>query len=225
MRAKYTAWAICAICLAVFALLTLQIETEPNWLTHIDDNMARAAKLHAAAHPHVLAFARVATFTGGTRVMPALALMGSLLLLLMRQPKLAAFWLVTALLGQALNEGTKALIDRPRPGTALRDEAVHETSASYPSGHAMGSIVGYGAMLYVGWVLLRRRWTKIALTALLIAMVLLIGWTRVYLRAHWCSDVLGGWALGLCWLLLCIAVVNGKEKMNWPVTKHADGST
>jgi undecaprenyl-diphosphatase len=216
MRAKYAAWAICAVSLAVFALLTWLIEIQSDWLTHFDDSVANEAKQHAAEHPHVLAFARIATYTGGTRVMPVLALVGSLLLILKRQPKLAAFWLVVALLGEALNEGTKALVDRRRPGTTLRDESVHESSASYPSGHAMGSIIGYGAMTYAGWTLLRRRWMKIVLTALLMVMVLLIGWTRVYLRAHWCSDVLGGWALGLCWLSLCIAAMAGREKTIGP---------
>jgi undecaprenyl-diphosphatase len=223
MRAKYMAWAICAAGLAVFALLAWQVKKDDNWLSQFDDGVAQDAKRHAAEHPHLLAFARIATYAGGTRVMPALAIVGSILLILKRQPKLAVFWLVTALLGEAINEGTKALIDRPRPGTTLRDESVHESSSSFPSGHAMGSIIGYGAMTYVGWVLLKSRGTKFALTTLLAATVLVIGWTRVYLRAHWCSDVLGGWVLGLSWLSLYIAVLDGKEKKQCPVTIGADG--
>jgi undecaprenyl-diphosphatase len=212
MRARYTDWAICAVSLAVFVFLTAQIVIKADWLFQFDENVAHRAKQNSADHLDLLEFARNATKAGGTTVMPILAIAGSALLFATRKPKLAAFWLAAALLGQALNEGTKRLVDRPRPDATLRDSSVHEQSFSYPSGHAMGSIIGYGAMTYIGWTLLRRYWMKLLLATSLGILVLIIGWTRIYLRAHWCTDVLGGWALGLSWLLLCITFVVAKKK-------------
>jgi undecaprenyl-diphosphatase len=71
----------------------------------------------------------------------------------------------------------------------------------------MGSVIGYGSLAYVGTVLLRRRWAKALLVALVAALVLLIGLSRIYLRAHWFSDVIGGFAIGICWLWACITIL------------------
>jgi undecaprenyl-diphosphatase len=86
----------------------------------------------------------------------------------------------------------------------LRDPAVQERNASYPSGHAMGSTITYGALAYVGFVLFRKRAAKWTLAIVMALLVLTICWSRVYLRAHWCSDVIGGMAIGMAWLTFCI---------------------
>ena len=86
-------------------------------------------------------------------------------------------------------------------------------------------MVGYGALAFAGLYVLRRRWAKALLIALVAMTLLVIGWTRIYLRAHWCSDVLGGWALGLAWLALCVAIVDclwRSEKSESPVTPTAE---
>jgi membrane-associated phospholipid phosphatase len=168
-------------------------------------------KSHAAEHPGLLRAARDATDAGGVPVMTALAIVGALLLWLCGQQRLAAGWLLAAALGCVLNQGSKALFDRPRPGAALRDEAVTERNASYPSGHAMGSMIGYGTLAWVGVVMLRRRSAKVALVTLLALLVLAIGGSRVYLRAHWLSDVLGGFALGGFWLTVCLVFLSRKS--------------
>lgn len=96
----------------------------------------------------------------------------------------------------------KALIDRPRPFDPLVDAA----GSAYPSGHAAHSIL-YPALAIMAVVVLRPR-VKWA-TALLGAGVLLalaIGITRVYLRAHYLSDVLGGWGLGAAAFAGCALV-------------------
>jgi hypothetical protein len=206
MRATYAAWGVCAGCLLVFIGLAWQIETDSSALARWDENTAVAMKQHAAEHPDMLHLARLATHAGGPAAMTVLAIVGALLLLRWRQPTLAAIWLLAAVLGGTINQESKALFDRARPGESLRDEAVKERNASFPSGHAMGSMIGYGTIVYVGMVLLGRRWAKASLTVLVALVLLVIGWTRIYLRAHWCSDVFGGWALGLSVLSLCIAV-------------------
>jgi undecaprenyl-diphosphatase len=85
----------------------------------------------------------------------------------------------------------KALEDRPRPSAPL----VHTSNASYPSGHAAYAI----AWIAVTVVLLRalpRAGARVALLTVSILIALAIGLSRIELRAHYFSDVAGGWGLG-----------------------------
>jgi undecaprenyl-diphosphatase len=112
--------------------------------------------------------------------------------------------------GALVNMLLKTNLDRPRPPQP--DRAVLETNQSYPSGHAMGSTIGYGMLCYA---LLRQtrfplRRTSIALFFLV--LVAGIGFSRVYLRAHWFSDVIGGYAAGLCWLSFWLGWIERRRR-------------
>jgi membrane-associated phospholipid phosphatase len=78
----------------------------------------------------------------------------------------------------------------------------------FPSGHSLGSMVGYGLLAYllVRLVLLRRS-ARLGVVALAILLVLTIGFSRLYLHAHYLSQVLGGFAFGIFWLSLTITVM------------------
>jgi membrane protein DedA with SNARE-associated domain/membrane-associated phospholipid phosphatase len=86
---------------------------------------------------------------------------------------------------------TKAAIDRPRPADPLEDT----TGSSYPSGHAAYAIT-YVAMGVIAARVLPGFASRAALVLASIVVAAVIGLTRVYLRAHFWSDVVGGWALG-----------------------------
>jgi membrane-associated phospholipid phosphatase len=212
MRTTWIGLTVAIVALGIFLGLALAVRSEDGPVWRMDRSVASAMKEHAGESPGLLRLARNLTDAGGVPVMTALAVVGSLLLWMCGQQRLAACWLLAAALGGVANFGAKAIVDRPRPGEALRDEAVHERNASFPSGHSMGSAIGYGTLAYVGIVLLRRRASKVALTLALVALVLAIGWSRIYLRAHWVSDVVGGYAIGICWLSVCIAALGRKPE-------------
>ena len=68
----------------------------------------------------------------------------------------------------------------------------------------MGGAIGFGLLGYC-LILPQRRWLfRIVTVGLIIAIVLGIGFSRVYLRAHWLSDVIAGWTTGAAWLFLCL---------------------
>ena len=135
--------------------------------------------------------ARVVTDLGSLRVIVPLLVITVGLLVWKRRP----FELGVLVMGSALIYAgvhlTKAGIDRPRPASPL-DEI---TGSSYPSGHAAYAIT-YVAMAVIAARILPGLASRAVLVLAGIAAAAVIGLTRVYLRAHYWSDVVGGWALG-----------------------------
>jgi undecaprenyl-diphosphatase len=107
--------------------------------------------------------------------------------------------------GVALTFGMKAFFDRPRPTYAANLPYI--TTASFPSGHAMLSAVVYMTLA----VTLARTSSeprfKVYFISMGLAVTLLVGFSRVYLGAHYPTDVLAGWSAGLTWAALCWLVV------------------
>ena len=105
--------------------------------------------------------------------------------------------------GTLLNWALKTIFHRDRPEFA--SEFIKRTTYSFPSGHSMESIAGFGMLAYL---LHRRARTRLQRRLLLVGTVLLvlaIGTSRVYLGVHYLSDVVAGYAAGAAWLLACIA--------------------
>ena len=148
------------------------------------------------------------THSGGVPAMIVLAAVGAIWQWRRGDTLLAAGWIAIVASGGLMNYTLKKTIDRPRPNLEWRDVAVTENNESFPSGHSMGSMIGYGMVGFAALPLLRRRAAKAALIVVLAALVGFIGFSRIYLRAHWFSDVIGGFAIGAAWLTFCLAWVN-----------------
>ncbi len=115
-----------------------------------------------------------------------------------RNWRVAGYWAAAIVFGQCLAFLIKSSLQRPRPLPELYDGL---SSFAFPSGHATMSTVAYGflAVLVARQLPLPRRWIAYAVAAALISMIAL---SRLYLGAHWLSDVLGGISLGLAWVSL-----------------------
>jgi len=106
-----------------------------------------------------------------------------------------AMFAATAFVGSAvLNLGSKQLFQRERP--SLWESIAPESTFSFPSGHAMGSMTLAATVVFLAWPT-RWRW-PVLLGAVL--FVLLVGLSRVYLGVHYPSDILGGWCAALAWV-------------------------
>jgi membrane-associated phospholipid phosphatase len=170
-----------------------------------DHELGESLARHREAHPWVREFFLGVTQLGSENVIIVVAVVVAILLVWRRQRLLALAWLCYLLGGGLLDAGLKLVFGRDRP--EFRDVEVHETTLSFPSGHAMGSLMTYGLLIYLLALILPRRrgWGWIALA--LVLLILLIGCSRIYLGAHYFSDVLGGYCVGLAWLAACISAI------------------
>ena len=101
--------------------------------------------------------------------------------------------------GWILNKVLKDWFDRPRPSVVEGVDIVH--SLSFPSGHAMTSMIAYGAVAYLVARLEPKPAMRRFTWGLAALMILAIGTSRMYLGVHYPSDVLGGYLAGLAWLI------------------------
>src|SRR6266699_3840804 len=98
----------------------------------------------------------------------------------------------------------KLVIRRPRPPGAAA--FLQHFSWSFPSGHAMASLIGYGMLAYVLTLLwIHRRSAQVAVVLGAALLIIAIGFSRLYLGVHYFSDVVGGYAAGVLWLSACIS--------------------
>jgi len=179
------------------ALLGLvQVRWAP--LERLDTGAADGLNATVADSPLSVRILSIVSEAGGGATASFLMAVAVLCLLIRRRHRLAAYVAVAGVGLAVLVPVTKALIGRTRPDVPLPVVDI-PTNASFPSGHAMTSLVTWGVLLLVLLPGLRpttRRWWTAATSVL----VLVVGFTRVALGVHFVSDVLAGWALGIAWL-------------------------
>ncbi|WP_162053523.1 phosphatase PAP2 family protein [Pontibacter pamirensis] len=108
-----------------------------------------------------------------------------------------------------LNQLMKRYFERPRPEFAM----LEQSGLSFPSGHAMIGSAFYGVLIYVVWRTVRHTLWRWLLTLLLTLLILLIGYSRIYLKVHYATDVLAGYAMGILWLILSLYFMRRLEKV------------
>lgn len=116
--------------------------------------------------------------------------------------RVAAIFAITCVGGAVLSNSLKLLFGKERP--ELWSQMLTETSYSFPSGHALGSMVLYGLLAY----LLAQRFQSQKWLIYGVAVVLIgsIGFSRIYLGVHWPTDVVAGYSIGFLWLSVNIAL-------------------
>jgi undecaprenyl-diphosphatase len=115
-------------------------------------------------------------------------------LLYRRAWRLAIWASVTAVAGGLTGVLVKAVVERARP--SLPDPVAHAPGYSFPSGHAMTATTSFAVFLLVLLPLVPRQLRRLCWSFAGVSVVG-VGFTRVALGVHWCSDVIGGWLLGL----------------------------
>ncbi len=179
------------------------VESGP--LVRFDQRLATALYQNTTA-PEALLFRVVTNFAGRAATI-GVGIGVGLWLVIRKKKLLLASWIV-ALAGNSLLNGVlKLTFQRARP--SFDDPLLVENFYSFPSGHAMGSIVIYGMLTYILAVtLIDTAWKKMILISLTILIIFFIGFSRMYLGVHYFSDILAGYAAGTGWLAI---VITGTE--------------
>jgi membrane-associated phospholipid phosphatase len=166
--------------------------------TRLDE--AAAAALTAHASPQLDVLAQAVSFMGSEAVLIGGSLLVALFLI-QRRWGAAGMLLLITLGAQLLNDVLKEVFHRTRPEPLAGWIASQQYS--FPSGHAMVSAAFYGYLAYLAWRLLPGVWRWVAAVGLLL-LVVAIGVSRLYLQAHFLSDVIAGYLSGGLWTNACI---------------------
>jgi len=165
-------------------------------LDHIDSEVhawARTAHTEGAT-----TFFTLMTVIGNPVGLGLIVLIVSVAIALKRRWRWLAYVFLTCVVGGLLNLQLKAWFARARPdlAEALRDAHGY----SFPSGHAMGSTIVFGALAYVAFRVLKHWRARAAALSFACTMIVAIAASRIYLGVHWISDIAAGIAAGAIWL-------------------------
>ena len=159
----------------------------------------------------------VISLVGSPVAMAIVCALVAVMLLRAGNRRAAIACVLIASLGGLLNTGIKELVHRPRPPGAERYLSGH--SWSFPSGHAMGSLIGYGMLSYcVITYLPASTAVRRAIVAVCALTVVAVGVSRIALGVHYRGDVVGGWLIGAAWLASGIALLRRSESQAATVT-------
>lgn len=155
--------------------------------------------LYAGHRPALVVIARIFTALGEPTVLVAAGFLLAAWLWWQRRGRFALALLLVVLIGRGLTEVQKYWIARARPD--LEPHLVVVKTSSFPSGHATSSMIFYLTLALA--LAAATRWQRPA-AALAVLLSFCVGLSRVMLGVHWPSDVIGGWAFGLLWVLLTL---------------------
>ncbi len=175
----------------IFGVFPFDLKVE-NWLRGFD-------------HPIFIAILGLVSILGNGLV-PLLSVVAIAAVCAVKKKFLEAIFVIATLSSIILAGVLKVLIGRSRPPAFevnVSDLFLPTNQYAYPSGHVLFFVVFYGFVAYLSWKLLTGwiRWISISIC---IALIVLIGPSRILLGVHWASDVIGSYIIGASWLIILI---------------------
>lgn len=197
---KKCKWFFFFFALAIFLLFTILVIT--NNIAWFDNPVYNF--LHAMFQDKTTTFFLIITSLSSPFV---LIVMSLLLLITNKDHKLSFLVILNLLLSTIGNTVLKLIFLRERPSDF---PLIQESGYSYPSGHSMISMAYYGFLIYIVWQTDWSKKAKIIFSICLGLIIFLIGCSRIYLRVHYPSDVVAGFAISFVYLLTFIHIIKKK---------------
>lgn len=196
---KYVKWIILFVCLLIFCFIAVNVY---NGNYFYSDGVIYDFVSNYVISDGVTPFVKFITWFGSTI---GIIVMCFVFLFVIRNKKINII-LVTNLICAAIinNYVLKLIFTRDRPNI---NPIVIENGNSFPSGHSMVSMVFYGSLIYIAYKYLNNKKLKWTIISCLSLLILLIGFTRIYLGVHYFSDVIGGFVIGGCYLIISTMVI------------------
>jgi undecaprenyl-diphosphatase len=139
------------------------------------------------------------TALGSTVILTLWVAVTALFIAFSGRPRVCVFVVAATATGALMSTALKIFFDRERPDVLAHD--LYVSTASFPSGHAMGSTLVYLTLGALIAELVRLPWLKVYVIAVAAFLAGLVGFSRLYLGVHWPTDVLAGWAAGAAWAI------------------------
>lgn len=170
------------------------------------DKLAYHLFIEKLRNDKLTTFMKLATKLSNPEVMIVIAIISIFFCIKLIKNKKLSLGIILNLAGITLiNQILKFIFKRERP-TGYR--LIEMSGYSFPSGHAMASLAFYGLLIYITKRLVKNKYLKILLITLNIAIIILIGVSRIYLGVHYLSDVLTGYSISIIYLLITTKLLN-----------------
>jgi membrane-associated phospholipid phosphatase len=156
--------------------------------------------LHQFANPQLDRIMLFFTALGDPPTVVTIFLIASVWLLLKRRYSDVIRFAIVCAGGVFINQGMKLFFAKPRP--ELWPRLITDPTFSFPSGHAVGSMVVYGFVAYILAKELQQY--KLYIYAIASIFIVAIGLSRLYLGVHYPTDIIAGYGIGFLWLTTCL---------------------
>ncbi|BDI34525.1 hypothetical protein CCAX7_65760 [Capsulimonas corticalis] len=194
---------VCLFALVVFVWDWSQVHNFHAGPTPFD--RAAIDWIHQRQAPWLTDLSLVLAGVGSTGMMIAISILGVIIGARRARLRDMAWTMPIAASGAGILILTaKACFHRARP--TLFVPLMHATGYSFPSGHSLFSMSVYGLLGYFAGTLTRDKTDRRLIHATTIALIVMVGLSRVYLGVHYPTDVIAGWSAGLPWLVVCIVI-------------------
>ena len=198
--------AIFLACIIVFLIIGAEVASAKGPLAFDENAFAFAKSIQSAGFTQFIEFI---TFFASRNFITAAALMLIAYFIFVRRHRWYSLKVPVVALGSiSLNLVLKYFFDRQRPDLPL----VEASGLSFPSGHSMIAASFYSLIIYLTWKNVESKPLRNILVAVLIIFILLIGFSRIYLRVHFATDVVAGFAAGILWVIIGIWSLRKIEK-------------
>ena len=170
------------------------------------DKLAYQIFIEKLRNDKLTTFMKLATKLSNPEIMIVIAIISIIICIKFIKNKKLSLGIILNLAGiTIINQILKFIFRRERPnGYRL----IEMSGYSFPSGHAMASLAFYGLLIYITKRLVKNKYLKILLITLNIAIIILIGVSRIYLGVHYLSDVLTGYSISIIYLLITTKLLN-----------------
>lgn len=170
------------------------------------DKLAYHLFIEKLRNDKLTTFMKLATKLSNPEIMIVIAIISIIICIKFIKNKKLSLGIILNLAGiTIINQILKFIFRRERP---IGYRLIEMSGYSFPSGHAMVSLAFYGLLIYITKRLVKNKYLKILLIILNIAIIILIGVSRIYLGVHYLSDVLTGYSISIIYLLITTKLLN-----------------
>ncbi len=171
---------------------------------------------HAQTRPEITPAVHVVSWFGSVAALTIISTLCALFFLVRRGWNRLVALLMTMIGGGLLNVVLKHFFQRQRP--VFENPLVTISSFGFPSGHTMGATLLYGLLAVIAMRFVRQMWLRAVICVVTVVFIAIIGLTRIYLGAHFLTDVLAAIAIGSAWLAFAWATAETfrKRRRNAP---------